>query len=107
MDKRAPFSGKEPDLEAGVGLLLWRSERRMAKRAALRSKTSPIIDLNPDVSASGRWNVHRAGEPTLGVNADRLDITDSGALIFIVGSTDDAPPVVIASNAYSYCVKVA
>jgi hypothetical protein len=79
----------------------------MAQRAAPKSKEYPIIDLNPDMSASGRWNVHRAGEPTLGVNADKLDITESGALIFTVGSLDDAPPVVIASNAYSYCVKVA
>jgi hypothetical protein len=40
-----------------------------------------VVDLNPDVSANGRWNVHRDGELTLGVNADKLDITDSGALV--------------------------
>jgi hypothetical protein len=79
----------------------------MAKRAAPTTKGPQIIDLNPDVSASARWNVHRKGEPTLGINADKLDITESGALILIVGDSDATPPVVIAANGYSYSVKVA
>jgi hypothetical protein len=82
----------------------------MPKRAARARKNNGaenLINLNPDVTAGSRWNVHRAGQQALGINADKLEITDSGALIFIVESSDDAPPVVIAANAYLYCVKVA
>ena len=78
----------------------------MAKRPASSSNPA-VVDLNPDVSGAGRWNVHRDGQPTLGVNADKLDITDGGALIFIGGSSDEAPLVVIAAHAYSHCAKVA
>lgn len=72
-----------------------------------KSSTKETIDLNPDVSASARWHVHREVEPTIAVNADRLDITDSGALIFTVGDSDAMPSLVVPAHAYTYCSKVA
>jgi hypothetical protein len=81
----------------------------MAKRAvktATKAKVQTNIEVNADVAASGTWNVVRAGQKTLAVNADQLEITESGALIFIVGSADNAPAMVVASNQYLFCTKV-
>jgi hypothetical protein len=81
----------------------------MAKRAVktvTKPKVQTNIEVNPDVTAASTWDVHRDGEKTLSVNADQLEITESGALIFIVGGADNAPPVVVAANQYLYCAKV-
>jgi hypothetical protein len=77
----------------------------MAKRA--RSAKSDSHEVNPGVRAAGLWNVYRAGPiGTLAVNADHLDVTDSGALIFMVGSSESPPHIVIAADQYLYCAKV-
>jgi hypothetical protein len=77
----------------------------MAKRA--RSATSDSHEVNPDVRASGLWHVYRAGTSgALAINADHLDVTDSGALIFMVGSPESSPRVVVAADQYLYCAKV-
>jgi hypothetical protein len=80
----------------------------MAKRArsTKSTTTSEAREVNPGVRAAGTWNVYRAGLETLSVNADQLEITDSGALIFVLGGANAVPPVVIAANQYLYCARV-
>src|SRR5690349_13866639 len=76
----------------------------MAKRAsaAKAAKKSDPVEINPGISAAGQWVVHRVGQPALAVNADQLDITDSGALIFIVGGAHTLPSLVVAADQYLY-----
>ena len=77
---------------------------KMAKRA---TKKLEALELNPDVRAGSIWIVHRAGAlKPLSVNADQLDVTESGALVFITGSGDAKPCVVIPPHEYLYCTKV-
>ena len=77
----------------------------MAKRA--RPAKSDSHEINPGVRAAGVWNVCRAGTMgTLAVNADHLDVTDSGALIFTVGNPELSPQIVVAADQYLYCTKV-
>lgn len=80
----------------------------MAKRARTAKSTakSDTHEVNPGIRAAGVWNVYRPGMGTLSINADQLDITDSGALIFIVGGANSAPQVVVAADQYLYCTKV-
>ena len=80
----------------------------MAKRARTTkpTTTSQAHEVNPGVRAAGTWNVYRSGLETLSVNADQLEITDSGALIFVLGGANAAPPVVVAANQYLYCARV-
>ena len=60
-----------------------------------------------DVSAGGTWIIYRAGAlKPLSVNADQLDVTESGALVFITGSADAKPCVVIPPHEYLYCTKI-
>jgi hypothetical protein len=76
---------------------------KMAKRATKKLET---LELNPDMSAGSTWIVHRAGAlKPLSVNADQLDVTESGALVFITGSADAKPCVVIPPHEYLYCTK--
>ena len=76
----------------------------MAKRAIKKLDT---LELNPDVSAGSTWIVHRTGAlKPLSVNADQLDVTESGALVFITGSSDAKPCVVIPPREYLYCTKI-
>jgi hypothetical protein len=82
----------------------------MAKRANATKKSKPdkseAHELNPGVSASGRWTVYRANSlPALAVNADQLDVTENGTLIFFVGSSNAPPQAVIAGDQYLYCAK--
>jgi hypothetical protein len=80
----------------------------MAKRARITKPTAKpeVHEVNPGVRAAGTWNVYRSGLETLSVNADQLEITDSGALIFILGGANAAPPVVVAANQYLYCARI-
>ena len=79
----------------------------MAKRASKKPTGSEALELNPDVSAGNTWIVHRAGAlKPLSVNADQLDVTESGALVFITGSGDAKPCVVIPPHEYLYCTKI-
>lgn len=80
----------------------------MAKRASTTKSTtkSQPHEVNPGVRAAGTWNVYRSGLETLSVNADQLEITDSGALIFVLGGANAAPPVVVAANQYLYCARI-
>lgn len=80
----------------------------MAKRARTTKPTtiSQAYEVNPGVRAAGTWNVYRSGLETLSVNADQLEITDSGALIFVLGGANAAPPVVVAANQYLYCARI-
>jgi hypothetical protein len=75
----------------------------MAKRA---TKKLEVLELNPDVGAGSTWIVHRAAGAPLSVNADQLDVTESGALVFIIGSADAKPCVVIPPHEYLYCTKI-
>jgi hypothetical protein len=76
----------------------------MAKRAIKKLET---LELNPDVSAGSTWIVHRTGAlKPLSVNADQLDVTESGALVFITGSSDAKPCVVVPPREYLYCTKI-
>ncbi len=63
-------------------------------------------ELNPGVNSASLWNVYRSGMPPFSINADHLDITENGTLIFIKGGTDGPPQVVVAGNQYLYCTKV-
>lgn len=77
----------------------------MAKRA--RSAKSDSHEVNPGVSAAGVWHVFRSGAlGTLAVNADHLDVTESGALIFVIGGANAAPQIVVAADQYLYCARV-
>ena len=77
----------------------------MAKRA--RTAKPDSHEVNPGVRAAGTWKVYRAGTMgTLSVNADHLDVTDSGALIFMVGHAESPPQIVVAADQYLYCAKV-
>ena len=77
---------------------------KMAKRATKKLET---LELNPDVSASSTWIIQRAGAlKPLSVNADQLDVTESGALVFITGSGDAKPCAVIPPHEYLYCTKI-
>jgi hypothetical protein len=82
----------------------------MAKRAStVKTVTKPKVqsqEVNPGVNAAGTWDVYRSGQKTLSINADQLEITDSGALIFIVAGANSTPPVVVAANQYLYCARV-
>ena len=80
----------------------------MAKRARTTTSItkSQTHEVNPGVRAAGTWNVYRSGLETLSINADQLDVTDSGALIFVLGGANAAPPVVVAANHYLYCARV-
>jgi hypothetical protein len=80
----------------------------MAKRARTARPTakSETHEVNPGVRAAGTWNVYRSGMETLSINADQLEITDSGALIFVLGGANAVPPVVVAANQYLYCARV-
>jgi hypothetical protein len=76
----------------------------MAKRASKKLET---LELNPDARAGSTWVVYRAGAlKPLSVNADQLDVTESGALVFITGSADAKPCVVIPPHEYLYCTKI-
>lgn len=82
----------------------------MAKRASVTKKTSKqetaAVDVNPDASASATWIVYRTGPlPALSVNADHLDITENGTLIFFVGGSNAPPQLVVAGDQYLYCTK--
>jgi hypothetical protein len=77
---------------------------KMAKRATKKLET---VELNPGTSAGCTWLVNRAGtQKPLSVNADQLDVTESGALVFITGAGDAKPCVVIPPHEYLYCTKV-
>jgi hypothetical protein len=77
----------------------------MAKRA--RAGKSDAHELNPGVKAAGTWHVVRAGTMgTLAINADYLDVTDSGALIFMLGGANSPPQIVVAADQYLYCTRV-
>ena len=77
---------------------------KMAKRATKKLET---LELNPDARAGSTWLVHRAGAlKPLSVNADQLDVTESGALVFITGSGDAKPCAVIPPHEYLYCTKI-
>ena len=77
----------------------------MAKRAG--AKKSQFEELNPGFKAAGAWVVYRPGTMSaLSINADHLDVTDSGALIFMVGGSNAPPQIVIAADQYLYCTKV-
>lgn len=82
----------------------------MAKRAKPTNKPKnakpDAQELNPGVHATNRWNVYRANGPTLAVNADQLDITENGTLIFFIGNSNEPPQAVIAGNEYTYCAKL-
>ncbi len=80
----------------------------MAKRVRTATLTakSQAHEVNPGVRAAGTWNVYRSGLETLSINADQLDVTDSGALIFVLGGANAAPPVVVAANHYLYCARI-
>jgi hypothetical protein len=80
----------------------------MAKRAtaAKAGKTSDVEELNPGVSSAAVWHVHRSGMQPLSINADHLDITENGTLIFISGGSNGPPQAVVAGNQYLYCTKV-
>ncbi|MPZ36626.1 MAG: hypothetical protein GEU95_00955 [Rhizobiales bacterium] len=83
----------------------------MAKRTSAAKKASKqeseAHELNPGVSASGCWTVYRPGPlPALAVNADHLEITENGTLIFFIGGSNAPPQVVIAGDQYLYCTKV-
>ena len=76
---------------------------KMAKRATKQLET---LELNPDERAGSTWIVHRTGSlKPLSVNADQLDVTESGALVFITGAGDAKPCVVIPPHEYLYCTK--
>ena len=76
---------------------------KMAKRA---TKKVEVLELNPNTSAGHTWTIHRAGAlKPLSVNADQLDVTESGALVFITGSGDAKPCVVVPPHEYVYCTK--
>ena len=81
----------------------------MAKRASATKKSKndkpDAHELNPGVRATNRWNVYRATGPTLAVNADQLDVTENGTLIFFLGNSNEPPQAVIAGNEYTYCAK--
>jgi Tol biopolymer transport system component len=82
----------------------------MAKRANATKKTkkdnSEAIELNPGVSAAGRWLVYRADSlQTLAINADQLDVTENGTLIFFVGGSNEPPQAVVAGDRYLHCAK--
>jgi hypothetical protein len=77
---------------------------KMAKRPTKKLET---VELNPDERAGSTWIVHRAGtQKPLSVNADQLDVTESGALVFITGSADAKPCAVIPPHEYLYCTKI-
>ena len=82
----------------------------MAKRASAAKKSgqkSDVQELNPGVSAASLWNVYRATSQPLAVNADYLEVTDGGALLFFVGQGTNMPPhIVIAADQYIYCSKI-
>lgn len=83
----------------------------MAKRTSAATKTgkrdSETHDVNPGVKASGSWTVYRpAPLSALSVNADQLDVTENGTLIFFVGGSNAPPHAVIAGDQYLYCTKV-
>jgi hypothetical protein len=80
----------------------------MAKRAsaAKTEKKSDVQELNPGVSSAATWNVYSSGMPTFSINADHLDVTENGTLIFINGGSNGPPQVVVAGDQYLYCTKV-
>jgi hypothetical protein len=83
----------------------------MAKRVSTAKKAEKsekkAHDLNPDVTSSGCWTVFRPSPlQALSVNADQLDVTENGTLIFFVGGSNAPPQVVIAGDQYLYCTKV-
>jgi len=80
----------------------------MAKRssAAKAEKTSDVEELNPGVSSTALWTVYRSGLQPFSINADHLDVTENGTLIFINGGNNGPPQVVVAGNQYLYCTKV-
>jgi hypothetical protein len=81
----------------------------MAKRASATKKSKndkpEARELNPGVHATNRWTIYRANAPTLAVNADQLDITENGTLIFFLGNSNEPPQAVIAGTEYTYCEK--
>lgn len=80
----------------------------MAKRARTQKPDTKLQahEVNPGVRAAGTWNVYRSGLETLSINADQLEITDSGALIFVLGGANAVPPVVVSANSYLYCARI-
>jgi len=83
----------------------------MAKRTSAAKKANKsepdTHDVNPEVTSSSRWTVFRPSPlQALSVNADQLDVTENGTLIFFVGGSNAPPQVVIAGDQYLYCSKV-
>jgi hypothetical protein len=83
----------------------------MAKRASSTAKASKgsslTNEINPGVSSNGAWEIYRSAPlETLTVNADQLDVTENGTLIFLIGGSNGPPQVVVAGDQYLYCSKV-
>jgi hypothetical protein len=82
---------------------------KMAKRAKKNTRNAPSAthEVNPTAAGSGTWAVYRSAPlEALIVNADHLDITENGTLIFLLGGTNGPPQVVVAGDHYLYCTKV-
>jgi hypothetical protein len=83
-----------------------KAKRLSAAKRANKDKSS-IHEVNPGASATGAWTVYcSAPLGTLTVNADQLDVTENGTLIFIIGGSNGPPHVVIGGDQYLYCTKV-
>jgi hypothetical protein len=82
----------------------------MAKLASAATKTkskSFVDEVNPGVKATAAWNIYRSAPlTTLAVNADQLDVTENGTLIFLIGGSNGPPQLVVAGEHYLYCSKV-
>ena len=80
--------------------------KKSGKQESAKQESVPL-ELNPGVTTSGCWTVYRSSPlPALTVNADQLDITENGTLIFFTGGSNAPPQVVIAGDQYLYCAKV-
>ena len=74
----------------------------MAKKARPASKEPKSLVLNPDAKFSGTWIVYRTNG-NLTINADQLDVTEGGTLVFL---EKDTTLYVFPAGQYLYAAKI-
>jgi hypothetical protein len=70
----------------------------MAKKA----RAPKTVELNPSAKFAGTWNVFRTNG-NFTIHADQLDVTEAGALVFLV---KDETIYVFPVGQYLYVAKV-
>ena len=77
------------------------AKKAQAARSSKTAKTVKSVELNPTATFAEKWIVYQTSGSVV-VNAEQLDVTEGGALVFLV---NDDPLYVFPPDQYLYVAK--